>query len=266
MNVDDLGDARLRELHSVRIRRAARRRSDVATGSKRSVPSISIVLATNRPVDLDQAIACIQQQSITPAQVLVGLHGEQWNGEHEARIIDAFGDSADVVRCDGLLNLGEVLNVLSGRATTDLVTKWDDDDWYGRHHLEDLIDALTYSGADLVGKAAEFVRLEQIDLTVRRFEVGAESYSTTLAGGTLLLRRTMLESVGGWAPEPRHVDRLLIDAIRSKGGVVYRTHGFEYLLRRRAAQHTWAAEDGYFLAHASEVRAGLDLAFCGIDA
>ncbi len=88
-------------------------------------------------------------------------------------------------------------------AEGELVTKWDDDDWYGPHHLEDLIDALRYSGADLVGKAAEFVRLEQLDLTIRRFRLGAESYSSTIAGGTLLLRRSSLESVGGWAPEPR---------------------------------------------------------------
>ena len=70
----------------------------------------------------------------------------------------------------------------------------------------------------------------------------------------------------GWRDAPRRVDRLLIEGIEARGGTVYRTHGFGYILRRRGAdlaQHTWAAGDEYFLGQAVEQRSGLDLEFAG---
>ena len=41
----------------------------------------------------------------------------------------------------------------------------------------------------------------------------AETFSTTIAGGTLMLTRSLLDEVGGWPAGPRRVDRLLIDAV-----------------------------------------------------
>lgn len=254
-------DQRDRELHSVRIRRAARRliapRADART--------ISVLLASNRPQCLADALRSIAGQTVVAHEVLIGMHGPGWGPEHATLVHDLLGEVAGIVRFERSIPFGAVLQALSERASGDLVTKWDDDDWYGVHHLEDLAGAIDDSGADLVGKAAEFVHLETAGLTIRRFASGAERYSSTLAGGTLMLRTDTLAEIGGWAPAPRDVDRLLIRSLRRSGGLVYRTHGFEYLLRRTGAGHTWDVSDEYFLEQATDVRAGLDLAFCGID-
>lgn len=260
----ELVDPRRRELHSVRLRRLAARVHREAAGN-RPAPDVAILLATNRPNDLEHCVEQIVGQSVRPAQVVVGLHGDEWTAEHRDRLVDVFADRAIVRFCASELNLGQVLNELSDAATAEFVTKWDDDDWYGRHHIEDLLVALSYSGADIVGKAAEFVRFEEMDVTIRRFRSGAETYSRTLAGGTLLLRRSTLQRVGRWAPIPRDVDRALIDAVLAAGGSVYRTHGFEYVLRRRSGHHTWSAPDEYFLTGGIDSRPGLDLDFAGID-
>ncbi len=259
----ELVDPRRRELHSVQLRRLAARSHREAAGTT-PVTDVAILLATNRPSDLDHCIEQIEGQTVRPAQVIVGLHGDDWDREHRDRLVGAFAERAIVRFCSSDMNLGQVLNELSDAATSEFVTKWDDDDWYGRHHIEDLLAALSYSGADLVGKAAEFVRFEQMDVTIRRFRSGAETYTRTLAGGTLLLRRSTLQRVGRWAPIPRNVDRTLIDAVLADGGSVYRTHGFEYVLRRRIGQHTWSAPDEYFLTGGIDSRTGLDLDFAGI--
>ncbi len=260
-DVASLDDSSDRELHSIDIRRQARR----ILGANEVRPSISVLLATNRPVHLERSLQSIARQSIAAQEVLIGMHGPHWSERHAAIAREMLGDAARIDYFDEALPLGSVLQALTHQATGELATKWDDDDWYGAHHLEDLADALDDSGADLVGKAAEFVNLERMDLTIRRFADGAEQYSNTVAGGTLMLRTSTLRAVGGWAAVPRHVDRRLIDAVRRSGGLVYRTHGFEYLLRRAGSGHTWSVDDEYFLAQASEVRAGLDLEMCGID-
>jgi hypothetical protein len=257
MDRDSMRDVRVRELHSVRLRRCALRSVDPGA---RAV-TVSVVMATRRPEDLPNALAMISRQSHRPVEVLVGLHGADFDTDAIESLRTA---ETQFFHYDETTNLGEILHDLTRRCGGELVTKWDDDDWYGRHHLEDLVGALRYSGADLVGKAAEFVFLEDLGVTIRRLSLGAETYSSSLAGGTLILRRGMIDRVGGWPLTPRHVDRGLIERVHRCGGVVYRTHGFEYVLRRRTHDHTWTVPTSYFLAQSSEQRSGLDLEFAGL--
>ena len=60
-----------------------------------------------------------------------------------------------MIRVDGELTLGDALNAGVEASSGELVTKMDDDDYYSTEHLWDLVLALEYSGADLVGKGAE---------------------------------------------------------------------------------------------------------------
>lgn len=209
----------------------------------------------------------IGQQVAVDVELIVGLHGETWSGRsvealqrHESFVVQLhhFDDSEP---------LGRVLAALSLHATGDFVAKWDDDDIYGSHHLADLCMALAYSGAGIVGKAAEFVHLETSDRTVRRYGVGSESFSEELAGGTLMMPRQTLAAMGNWPDVASQVDRQLLEAARRCGVLPYRTHGFEYVLRRRGAvgSHTWLAEDSHFLNGAEEVWDGLNLVAAGFD-
>lgn len=248
------------ELRSVRLRRAAHDR----LWASNSRPAVSVLLASRRPADVMFAIEQIGRQVGVDPHVVIGFHGDGWPADAEFRVSRLVPGST-VSRFGAATPLGTVLDELTARADGDLVTKWDDDDWYGVDHLADLVRAYNYSGAEIVGKAAEFVRLEESDLTIRRFSVGAESYGTTLAGGTLLTSKNWLQEIGGWTPARRGVDRVVLDSTRRRGGRSYRTHGFQYVLRRRAGgAHTWAAADDDFMVGTIVRRAGLDLGFADI--
>lgn len=271
----DLDDAIGRELHSLRIRRAAWDRhsvrgwwqsiASVVALDVHATPAVSVLLPSNRPDDVVAAARLVAAQVGVDVQLVVGLHGSHMPATLERQLADAFAGPLVVRRLADDLNLGQVMNELTAFADRDLVSKWDDDDWYDASHLADLAWAMEYSGASMVGKAAEFVYLEALDLTIRRFATGSERMSTTVAGGTLMLGRDDLDQVG-WADAPRQVDRLLIDALEARGRPTYRIHGFGYVLRRRgaaAAQHTWLAGDDYFLRQSVDQRPGLDLEFAG---
>lgn len=259
-------DRRDRELRSIRIRRSA---LDILAGRDGvvAVPSVSVLLASKRPADIERAVEFVARQRGVTTQLLVGLHGPEWTDDAELRIQQVGPPDTGVRRFDARQNLGDVLASLTAGARHDLVVKWDDDDWYGPDHLADLVRAYRYSGADVVGKAAEFVYLEQSDVTIRRFVFGAESYSWTLAGGAMLTSGRWIERIGGWRSVERGVDRELLAATRRAGGSAYRTHGFQYVLRRRAGEaHTWSVSDRRFSAVATDHRAGLDLAFADVTA
>ena len=254
-----------RELHSIRVRRAALRQLD-RQGSCDDVPGVSVLLASKRPADVERAVGFVARQRHVDVQLLVGLHGSGWNEESMQNVRASAPDDTEIVQFDAERSLGELLGTLTSMARHELVTKWDDDDWYGPDHLGDLCLAYRYSGADVVGKAAEFVFVERSDMTIRRFAHGAESYSRTLAGGTLMTSTEWLERIGGWRPVARGVDRELLADTERVGGTSYRTHGFQYVLRRRGdAAHTWAAPDRGFLAAATDRRPGLDLVFADVE-
>jgi Glycosyl transferase family 2 len=273
--VKELADPRRRERHSIALRRLVHRHHSVyenlaalaaAHGHTVSAsPSVSVLMATNRPQMVTFAIEQMAAQQYPNVEILCGLHGVSLPPATRERLA-AVAPHAQLFDVATDRDLGQVLALLGERASGDLVTKWDDDDWYATEHLRDLVAAMRYSGAGVVAKPAEYVYLSSLDLTLRRFSTGGETFSTTIAGGTLMLTRSLLHQVGGWPAGPRRVDRLLIEAAEAVGAPIYRLHGLGYLLRRdsRATNHTWLAEDDYFLAQAVDQRPGLDLKFAGV--
>ncbi len=74
----------------------------------------------------------------------------------------------------------------------------------------------------------------------------------------MLIARAAFEAVGGFRPLPRTVDGQLLEAVQAAGGRIYRTHGFNYVLRRRAARgHTWQQPLPSFLGSYREQWRGL---------
>ena len=262
-----LGHPIERERLSIELRRAAhrahsfearRRQLLSAAGIDTPRPKVSVLLVTNRPDFIDHAVSQVQRQTYPHLELVVALHGVA----HPVDLV--FEGDLHVISVPETVPFGEALNRAVAVSSGSLISKMDDDDWYSPDHLWDLVLAHAYSGATLVGKGAEFVYLAQLDRTIRRFVGGAESNSTTLGGGALLVARHDLDSLGGWRRIPRSVDRALIDDVVARGGTVYRTHGFGYLLHRRPGGHTWDQEDSYFLDQAEARWDGLDLDAAGV--
>ncbi len=254
--IEHLFDADDRERLSVAQRRIALRRftdwarwedlTDLLDVRLRPRPTISAILATNRPEQLAHAAQQIANQNYEPLEPIFVLHGDGF-GDDAARLVADRCPNARSIHVGHEVAFGSALNAGADLATGELITKMDDDDWYGADHLWDLVHAMEYSGAELIAKAAEWVYLSELDITMRRFNSGAESYTATMAGGTMMMRRSDFDAVGRFRRARRHIDLGLINDVRRLGGETYRTHGFGYLLNRNASGHTWDIGVDYFL-------------------
>ncbi|WP_053107251.1 hypothetical protein [Nocardiopsis sp. SBT366] len=256
---EELADELFREEHSVRLRRAALRVHG-AHGRARLLaesggppvpaePSVSVVLCTRRPEMVGFALRQVARQRGVEVQVVLALHGFEVDAPGVAAAIAEYrrgGRSLLVWEPPGDLVFGSVLNGAVARTSGTLVAKMDDDDWYGPEHLSDLVLARRYSGAELVGCAAEYHHLEHLGLTVRRL-VPSEAFAEHVTGASILTDRTTLEEVGGFRPLPVDEDAGLLDDVRDAGGSTYRTHGLGCVIRRRGTGHTWSETSGYFL-------------------
>ncbi len=254
---DRWADRLFREEHSVRLRRAAaaehstlarRARLAAASGVRvAGLPSVSILLATRRPEQVPFALTQIAKQSVD-VEVVVAPHGFDVAPE---QLREYLGDRPTVIcHSPAQTRFGDVLHEATQAASGDVVLKMDDDDWYGPDVVADLLWARRTSGADLVGMAAEFVYLHQLDLTVRR-RSAAERTAKGVAGGTMLIGTDYLRALGGFRSVTRFVDAQLLAAVEVAGGSIYRTQGLGYVLRRGATGHTWAPDLGYFLSRRS---------------
>ncbi|MEE6263909.1 hypothetical protein [Plantactinospora sonchi] len=244
------------ETRAVRQRRAVLRRHGRAfalTGlagpafpGLGAVPPVSAILVTRRLAEVPAAVAAIEAQSYPDLEIVLCLHGVTLPDDLRSRLAGC-RRPLEIHEVPAGHSFGAALGEATARARGSLVTKFDDDDTYGPEHVWDLVLARHHSGATLVGKAAEFVHLEALNTTVRRDAGAPESFTTAVAGGTMLLARGDLEQVGGWRPVPRSVDRGLIDRVRRAGGLIYRTHPLGYVYHRRSTGHTWDPGLEYFL-------------------
>jgi hypothetical protein len=203
------------------------------------LPTVSVVLSSMRPDDIEACLGHLSAQTYPAWEVVLGLHGYQVapsTVERWRRLVPA---PLRVLPLPAELTFGMVLGRLSRAADGELLTKVDDDDRYGAHHLTDLVIAWHASGADVVAKGSRFVYFPEADETIDRAWAAPELFQVTPAGGTMMLARGTLAEVGGWSHSPKHVDTDLLVRVKAGGGLVYRTHALEYVYVRRSAGHTW---------------------------
>ena len=210
-------------------------------------PSVSIIMSTHRAAHVDHALAQIAGLRYPRLEVLIAAHGDSVNVDELRAKAASLPYETSVIRVDSSQNLGQALQALTVAASGELVTKMDDDDHYGPEHIWDLVLARAYSGAQVVGKTLDWIHLEAQGVTVFRPVYSAEAYADFVCGGTMLISRGDLLSVGGWRPVPKSVDRALLDRVLDDGGLVYRTHGLGYVYVRRADGHTASVSDEHFL-------------------
>ena len=220
---------------------------------------VTVLLASKRPELIGAAVERVTSQDHRPLELVVAAHG------FDPGLVPASDPEVPltVLPVPEAATLGDALNVATAAASGAVLVKMDDDDFYGPSHVTDLLLALRYSGASVAGKAAEFVYLEALDLTVRR-RLASERFGGSVAGGTLACHRAVLTDIGGWAPVPRAVDSRLLAAVELAGGSVYQTHGFGFILNRHGRGHTFAKDDSRYLRRILAQRGGLDLPFAGI--
>ncbi|MSO27747.1 MAG: hypothetical protein EXQ60_06765 [Candidatus Nanopelagicales bacterium] len=252
----EAGDLLEAQVASVSARRAALR-SATPAAALGCWPSISAVLLTNRDTYLSHSMQQIARLDYPNLQVIVGLHGFELDSNRRAELSTLAGRELHFNSVAESVSFGAAMQVASQRADGELITKIDDDDYYGANHVWDLVLARMYSGAQVVGKALDWIYLAREDTTVFRPTYAAEKYSFFVAGGTILISRADLDDVGGWRPVGKSIDRGLLENIKQSGGLIYRTHGLGYIYVRHLAAHTALVADEHFLTKTQQTWPGL---------
>jgi spore maturation protein CgeB len=220
-----------------------------------SAPTISVVVPTNRPRQLDNVFEFVGRQSHEPVELVLVQHGFSIAEDELRARAKASGVGDLVIRvADATSTLGACMNLGVEAAAGEYIAKMDDDNWYGPHYLRDLVRAFSYTDADVVGKWAHLVYLQGSGATLLRFGYAEHRYVNLVQGGTIIVRRSTAADLG-FEELPRRIDTTFLDKVRSAGGSVYSTDRFNFVSVRRAdaLAHTWTISEEEILAKKADL-------------
>jgi hypothetical protein len=249
-------------------------RTDVARWTAHSAEHHEAYRAANPPIDAQVAIVCVSNRPHLLDRIVHDVHG-QTHGDREFVLVtnsDRYDDldvdaalaplvessvRVTVLRRASEQTLGACLNDAAAVTDARFLAKFDDDDHYGPHYLADALRAHAYAGAGVVGKHTYYAHLSGEDRTILRFPANEFSYSSTLAGGTLVIDR---ERTGDLRFPDLSLgeDRAFLAACHRRGISTFSADRFNFL-QTRSNDNTWTTDPDHFLRNTIPVATGIPL-------
>lgn len=215
------------------------------------LPGISILAATNRPGQIGHLLEQVGRQEGVKRQLVLATHGFTAPNDLTARAREHGIDEVIALDASEHWSLGSCLNAAFERAEGEVCSKMDDDDLYGPHYLHDLLQAMEYSGADVVGKHAHYMYLTGTDTTLLRFPWLEHRFTDRVMGPTITAGREVFVA-HPFADVSRGEDTGFLEAVVKSGGRIYSADRFNFTQMRHGAAggHAWSASDRELMASA----------------
>lgn len=205
---------------------------------------VCVVCVSNRPHRLEAVAANVGRQCGTEIEFVFVPNGPGFDDAEIARAFDGLAHT-HVMRPPAPVSLGSGLNLALEATDARFVAKFDDDDHYGARFLVDSMRVHGFAGAGVVGKHTYYASLVESSTTVLRFPGHEFTYSSTLAGGTLVIDRNRTGrlrfddvSIGE--------DRAFLRACHRAGVSTYAGDRFNFV-QRRGDDNTWTVSTEHFL-------------------
>lgn len=208
-----------------------------------ALPSVSALVSSIRPHQLEHVFATVGSQVSVDLELVLLTHGFEGDGTRLQALAEQYGvQRYQVLSAPRGMTLGECLNLCVNAATGDVLTKMDDDDFYGPNYLVDLLYALEFSKAEVVGKLAHYMYFASNKATVLRMPQMEHTFTRTVMGPTITARREVFQA-HPFEPLNRGEDTAFLKAVTTAGGSIYSADRFNFCQMRSAQGHTWDVGD-----------------------
>jgi hypothetical protein len=227
---------------------------------------VSVIVCSSRPKLLvSNLIRFISLQQNIKMELLVAL---EVSGESEIAYVEKATKGLNFpVRVIPFLPqnhkvpLGLRLNHLTEQANYEILTKMDDDDFYGPNHLFDLVSEMEMFNIDLVGKPVYsfyFKNDAQNDFIYLTSQCRFFSKDYYFTGSAFAFRKSLWNSIQGFLPLQRGEDYTFRKISKELGNRVLVIPPVEYLIFRdisphKKHSHTWNIEINKILEEKGDI-------------
>lgn len=160
-------------------------------------------------------------------------------------------DNVRIFRVDERKNLGACLNYAVARARYGYIAKFDDDDYYSPHYLDEAMLLFSKKNADVVGKRSCYFFFPHLSvLLLRKTTVKPYGRCKRIAGATIMFRKRVFKKVSFSAKVVAGSDVRFVQACLKHGFKVMTTSSYNFAGYRRANRksHTWQVSEQRLLA------------------
>lgn len=207
---------------------------------------VSIITATNRPHFFDNLLDNYARQEYVPREMILVLHG---NSSRKRDIQNKTKDyeAVKIYQVSDSYTLGDCYNYGIEKSKYNYLAKFDDDDYYGAHHLTDAMRAFQYSDADIIGKHSRFVYFEK-EFLLMVYEGIEYDYFTYVTGATMVFKKAVWKKVK-FASVTIGEDSNFQAAALQQGFRIFSIDKYNYVTIRRKDpnHHTFQLDDAVYM-------------------
>lgn len=207
--------------------------------------TVSVIAPTMRPDYVENILASVGRQVNVELELNLLLHGFTANETEIRSRARSYGiQKINILHATVDHSLGQILNKLVAASSGDVVSKMDDDDYYGAHYLEDLLNAKMFSKAEVVGKGSTYIHFESKNATILSYAASENRYTEFVRGATLTADRELFLQIP-FQDLGKGEDSTFLKNVVAGGGKIYASDRFNFWVRRSsdARHHTWTVED-----------------------
>ncbi|WP_256212509.1 glycosyltransferase [Arthrobacter sp. yr096] len=210
--------------------------------------AVSALVSTIRPRQLEHIFKTFGSQRGVEAELVLLTHGFSPSPDEINRLREKYAVKQLILLEEpAASSLGTCLNRCVESSSNPVLTKMDDDDYYGPNYLADQMNALSYSNADVVGKLAHFMYIAAKNAAVLRFDHMEHRFGHMVMGPTIMAHREVFEQ-HPFENRSRGEDTEFLRAVTNSGGRIYSSDRYNYYQYRGGSGHTWTASDDELLA------------------
>ncbi|WP_462420190.1 hypothetical protein [Salinicoccus sp. Marseille-QA3877] len=205
---------------------------------------ISIITSSIRKSRLSYYVEQLNRQKLVNIEATILTHNYILTNKEKERIRNVAKFKINIIEGDKSQSLGLCLNKCLNFASKNFVTKMDDDDYYYPNYLIDQWIAKKYSQADVIGKGAHFVYLENNETLMLRSATKQYKFVKQVIGGSIFCETDFLKSYQ-FNDLSSGEDSDFFKRITSVNKLIYATHPYEMCLFRSKNKdnHTWKIEE-----------------------
>jgi spore maturation protein CgeB len=227
-------------------------------------PLYSIITVTNRIKYIKRILKNHRRQTYINKELILIINSNNIDINLFKKEIKP-GERISIYQLDQGLTLGYCTNYAIEKCQGEYIAKFDDDDYYSSHYLEDTYNAFIYTDASIIGKNRYFCYIQSKDITVlsRMSNYTEENQYTTklVLGATLSWKKSINRSGIQFGDKNMGEDTYFLKIARQKGLKVYTTDRFGYLKSKspKLEDHAWKIEDKEIIDNSVFMFHGMDL-------
>lgn len=219
----------------------------------KKMPGVSVILCTCHLGPIDLVFENFLRQNYGRKELIIILNNDNMDIDKYKKRAKVY-KNIKVFQLDENITLGACFEFGVQLANFEYIAKFDDDDYYGRNYLTQVISTFEQKDYDVVGKAAFFVYFIK-SKTLALCGVKKENkYVTHLADATLVFKRNVFDQIEIPTLKGAGTFVELQRRLQENGFKLYSTDRFNFVVIRNPnpeEQHTWKVVENEFLSYST---------------